>query len=205
MLTSGYELWKGLTDLPLALLAAVFGVLLYRKKSLAWSKFFFLAAIAGIGGITVHCLALPRRTVCALWIFLYVILYEVIRRMAFLLVEAIGKTKETSLFLPVSEGILYVITVIGLYTFPFNEIYVLVVFIGLVLIRVAVCAVRHLPLTKNVRLLLCLLPASALCQALSGILPYAVVWEHLLLGAALYAAYRIGAENGPAEPSRENR
>lgn len=190
------EISKGLTDLPLMLLALIFGLCLRRKGRAGKAALFFLIAFAAALGAGVHAIALPELWRRAVWCLLYALLFEALRRFARLLLEQIerGAARERRAVW-LAEGALYLTAVCALLTGRRWDIYPFVAFAALMLLRVLRCLARHGFRPERAALLIALLPVPLALQALTRVFPLAVTLEHLVLLAALVQVYRIARDD----------
>jgi len=187
------ELWKGLSDLPITLLAIVFGCLLLRRQARAWSGMFFLTAVSALFGATVHGIAIPQFCLSVLWCGLYMLLFELIRRFALLITDCItGKREREQRPVLVLEAGLYLAAVLCLFLWKSADIYMLVLFAALLVVRIAFCLIRHPGAPRRVKILMLTLLAALLFQGLKTVIPYGVVLGHVTIAAAECVAYRIG-------------
>ena len=187
------ELWKGLSDLPIALLAVVFGCLLLRRKARAWSAIFFLVAVSALFGAAVHSFAIPAPYLTVLWCGLYVLLFELIRSFTHRLTGCItGRRERERRAVRVIEAALYLAAVLCLLLWDGADIYMLVLFAVLMTVRVAICLIRHPGAPRRVKLLMLTLLAALLFQALKTVIPYGVVLGHVMIAVAECVAYRVG-------------
>ena len=190
------ELWKGLSDLPIALLAIVFGCLLLRRKARAWSAIFFLAAISALFGAAVHSFAIPEPYLSILWCGLYVLLFELIRSFTHRLIGCItGQKERERRIVRVIETALYLAAVLCLFLWKNADIYMLVLFAVLMTVRVVACLLRHPGMPRRVKLLMFTLLAALLFQALKTMIPYGVVLGHVMIAIAECVAYRVGCSD----------
>lgn len=189
-MTEFTEAAKGFTDIPIALLALVIGILLIKKKEPAYM--FFCIAFSAVLGAIVHSVSMPLLYVNLIWIFLYPLLYECIRRFAHVYISYIRKekTKEKKpvllielLFILINDSVVFADTK--------YDILILMGFATIMIFRVAVCISKTKNVPKNAMILLVLLPLPVIMQTLEGIVPYAVVIEHILISADMIYAYFI--------------
>ncbi len=193
MLQPFAEMLKGFTDLPIVLLALWFGLQLWRRYHGAggWAALYLLIAISGIFGAVVHIFVFPRQARNGIWVVLYVFLYELVRRASFLLCRVGQESpQKESRFVFAAEGVFYVVTVIGLFVFTFNEIYIFALFAALALGRALITLSKIKP-PRKLLWLFGLLGAAVAVQLLTAVSPYFIAIEHLLLSGALIIAYQI--------------
>lgn len=189
------EMLKGLTDIPIALLALVFGIILLKKRIKNWSRLFFLIAVSAVMGTVVHVFTLTPVLYGILWIILYILLFESIRVFTHLMIGYVSGTYEKEK-LPVfiSEAVLYITAVILLLVPEMYDIYALVVFMMLMMARLIACIVQRKKVPKSIAVLVVLLIVPIALQACAGMIPYAVAAEHMFLLAALSVVFEIAVK-----------
>ena len=194
-LETAEELWKGFTDVPIALLAVLFGLLLRRKKG--WREMFFLLAVTALLGTAVHVLVIPEPLHSVLWSVEFALLFALIalfaHRMEVYLTQKPVKEPKDVLF---SGLALWVCAVILRFTYPNLDIYMLVPFAVGLMIRMILCFARQEKKPRLMKLLLPVLLAALAAQALKDVIPYGVVLVHAFIAAALFLVYRMGRESG---------
>ncbi len=186
---------KGLTDLPIALISLVFALLLAKKTDKQWSILFFFIATGGLLGTVVHTFALSVLLNRLIWVVLYVILFEIVRRFALIMVWcASGEKQKERIPVYATECVVYAVTLIFLFQGSIDSIYVFVVFAALILFRtvVAMLKFRRTPLKVNLFVAGLLVPL--LLQAVSDLLPYAVVYEHIAIIIELFVAFLVAKD-----------
>ena len=188
------EMLKGLTDIPIALLAGIFGILLHKKESKKWAFLFFLICVSGILGALVHTFEMPKLLKNVLWIILYVFLFELIRRFAKLVADYVsGKEEKEKIWVYISEIFLYAVTVIWMFAVEkINDIFIFIIFAFIMFVKIVVCLLKCEKVPNKLKLLMIMLFFPIILQALCNVIPYAVVFEHIFLAVALYVAYSIG-------------
>ena len=195
------EVMKGVTDLPLALLAVAFGLLLRKKEKNKWSEMFLLVAAAALMGAGVHIIRITEPYLQLLWVILYALFFESIRRFSLLTVACIsGGPAEEQTATWIEEGVLYLGSVLLLFFANGLDIYLLVIFMVLMFCRIVVCLTRYGFRPAKVTGLMVLLIAPIVLQALAAIISFAVVAEHLILAAAQVVTYAIGKGEQIREP-----
>ena len=189
-----YEMLKGLSDIPIALISFVFGLLLWKKRK-EWSLLFLLIAVSAVLGAVVHTFDFPRAWNRVIWIVLYIFLYELIRRFAHLMVCYVsGKAERERTPVYILEAVLYAVTLVFMFCVDINDIYVFVVFAAVMLVRVACASVRFRPVPFKAGLLMAVLIFPLALQALEAVIPYAVLIEHIILAASLCIAFVMARE-----------
>ena len=192
-MTEIYEALKGFTDIPLAILSLIFGIILVKKRRTGWGILFLTVAVAAVMGTVAHAVAIPTVALNLLWTVLYVFLYEAIRRFGCLTVALItGESRPEPRVIFCAEGILYILTLLWMWLgWPLNDILVLVVFMVMIFVRVTVCIVRTRHVPRSLCLLMGILLIPILLQMFESVIPYAVVAEHTLLALSLCVAFAI--------------
>lgn len=189
-----YEALKGFTDLPLAILSLIFGILCYKKmKNKAWATLFFIIAVAATLGAVVHGIALPDLAAKMIWVVLYPLLFEAVRRFGVLFGAYLDKENKplSSILIPL-EIALYIGALFALFlNSKLHDILVFAVYAVIVFIIAAVRVVRAMPLPKLVTVFLVLLAFPILLQICESFIPYAVVIEHSILVVEFAIAYRF--------------
>ena len=194
------EVMKGITDLPLALLAVAFGLLLRKKEKNGWATLFFLVAAAALMGAAVHIIRIRKPYLQLLWVILYALLFESIRRFSLLTVTHISDCpteEQTAVW--AAEAVLYLGSVLLLFLADGRDIYLFVVFMAVMFCRIVVCLIRYGFRPAKVTGLMSLLLVPIVLQALAALIPFAVVAEHMILAVAQVVTYAIGKN----ERSRE--
>ena len=187
------EAMKGFTDLPIAALSLLFGILLVKKNAKKdWSTLFFIVACAGVLGSVVHGVALSRVADAVVWTVLHPFLYEAVRRFGLVFSSFVDKKERKSprtVFLV--EIAFYLAGLPLLYLIPHNDIYSFATFAVLIFVQTVVAIARAPHLPKLAVWFLVFLAIPLLLQIGETVIPYAVVIEHLFLALDLYIAYRI--------------
>lgn len=193
------EMLKGLTDIPLALLSAVFCIILMKKQKKSWSVLFLLIFVSAFLGTAVHVFSMSFALYCIVWIILYALLFESIRIFTTLMVgyiSGIKAKKNTVVF--VIEAVLYAAAVVMLFIPDIYDIYALVAFMIIMLARVFICVINSKRIPRYAIPLSIFLILPVCLQALAEFIPYAVVMEHCSLIAALIIAFRISLSDKKA-------
>ncbi len=186
---------KGLTDLPITLIAFIFAILLVKKTDKQWTILFFLIAVGGLLGTVVHTFALPVLINRLIWIVLYLILLEIVRRFALIMVWcASGEKQKERISVYVAECIMYAVTLILLFRDSIDSIYVFVVFAALIFVKMAVAMLKFRRTTLKVNLFVVGLLVPLLLQAVSDFLPYAVVYEHIAIVVEMFVAFSLARD-----------
>lgn len=190
------EAIKGITDLPIAGICLILGILC-RKKNRAWSALFLLIGISAVLGAVAHIFALPQVASNGIWIVLYALLYECVRRFASLYCAYLTGEKPTvHPVIRVTEFVLYLLSGILLLAVGKYDIYVFAAFACICLIQVVICFVKVRKPNKNAVALLALLFPPLIFQLLAAVVPYAIVWEHICIVLTLMIAYCVACDSG---------
>ncbi|MBQ0084601.1 MAG: hypothetical protein KBS52_07585 [Clostridiales bacterium] len=189
-----YEALKGLTDIPLAILSAICGILLFKIKLKHKSIFFFSISVTAVMGTVVHVFSFSKLTKNLIWLFLYLLFYESIRRFTLLFLSLLkGTTNKKFLF--VCEIILYLITVVIMFTGLGFDMIILCVYSAICICILFAALLKCRPLPKKIIGFLMLPSAAAIFQALRSFIPYSAVIAHGILFTAILIFYFIVKEN----------
>jgi len=190
-----HEVMKGATDLPIALIALLIGLLLRKKRSKDWGLLFQLVAVSGLLGAAVHMFALPMLGLQLTWMLLYILLFESIRRFSLLMAGYLSKTQireKTAVYW--TEGILFLAAAVTLFLHQGKDIYFLVVFMVIMVTRIIISLFRTGFASKKANALIVIVLVPVVLQAVAELLSAAVVMEHLCIIAGEVIAGRIGTE-----------
>ena len=191
-----YESVKGFTDLPIALVAAVFGILTLKKSNKNWGIFFLLIAVAGLLGAIAHIISFSQTCKNIIWTVLYILLFECIRRASLLFANYIKqKGEKEKPFLFSAEAVCYLAALCLMFFVGDYDIYILCVFAAISLARTAIPFFRVKTLPRFSVAFVGLLVPPVLFQIFSKAIPYAVVYEHIFILAELFLAYQISSES----------
>lgn len=186
------EALKGFTDIPIALISLLFFILLLKGERNEWRGVFLLTTVAAFMGAAVHILKFENSEKTLIWVILYVLLFELIRRFSLAMINFITEKnsyEKSAVYL--FESVLYLTAVFGLFYFPKYDIFALVAFSALAFIRVSVCLFKTKRPKKSAVLLMFILLLPIVLQALSKLIPYAVVFEHIIIALALFIGFKI--------------
>lgn len=198
VLNTPEEMWKGLSNIPIALLALICAVLLLCRKGVKneWIAVCFLGTFCSIMGITVHTFLIDKPLIQFLWMFLYILLFELTRIFSHRLVCFIANNDEKEKIpVIIIEAVLYAAAAVLLFVWNGKDIFMLVVFAFLEILRIVVCLIKHPKAPLSVKLLLADMALSMVFLALEDFIPYAVVFCHLLIAAALFIYYVIAIKD----------
>ena len=193
-----YEALKGFTDLPLAVLAFLFAVLCKKHATpKGWATLYAIIGVAATLGAFVHGVALPPLVGALVWVVLYPLLFEAVRRFGVVFAAAVDHTyKPSPRGVFIAELLFYLAALAALFLLlPYQilnyDILLFAIFAVLIFIQTAIRIFRAPKLSKLTVLFLALLAIPLLLQIFESVIPYAVVIEHTFLAVELYIAYRI--------------
>lgn len=190
------ELYKGLSNIPISLIAFFFGLKLMKRTSAHTEgcRVFMLSAGASVMGVILHCFRIKSPVFEILWIILYILLFEDARLFTELILKTAGEDKPFCGFKSlIPEIVLLLASAIWVLFDPEGDIIPLTVFAFICIIRIAAGFIKNRTLPRPVLIMLCVLLAAILALALKNILPGAIVICHFLLAAVLYLLYCIAA------------
>lgn len=196
MFQSSGGILMGLTDLPIAAVAVAFGILLQRRHGGAggWAKWYFLIGISAVLGATVHIFAWNKTAKNIIWVGLYILLFEAVRRVGLLFRNGmLGKKHREQLWIYLTEVIFYGVTVIGLFKFPFNEIYIFALFAVIIFARLFDAYRTAEKVSFSFKVVFALTAVAIILQLFTGFGAGFVAAEHIVLAAALIVTYGIAA------------
>lgn len=186
-----YEALKGFTDLPIAVLSLIFG-LLTAKKNKNGAILFFLISFAAFLGTAVHVIDFSPFINKAIWVILYPLLFEAVRRASLFISSFVkGKKQSENKIIFAVELPLLAAAIIIMYLI---DDYDMLVFGAFALICLLRCAGSFLGVKKIPRpaiFLVILLIFPIILQAFSKVIPYAVVFEHIVIAFLLYTVYKM--------------
>lgn len=188
------EVWKGLTDLPIAGLALVFALCIGRHRAARPFRavFILLAATACLGAV-VHTVVLPDAVRKAIWVVLYALLYETVCRFFLRMIPLFLPDRPTArerIALRIAQGVGWGGSVILLYTGERFDIYAFVLYAALLALPLLWLCLFHARAIPTSRWLVVCLGLAMLAQALKAVLPYGVVIAHGWIILALCLTYR---------------
>ncbi len=191
-----HEALKGFTDMPIALICILFGVLSGRIRAKKYASLYFCIAPAAVLGAVVHIFRMPPTARDIVWVVLYPLLYESVRRFTMLFTAYItGREKPESRVVLLTEAVLCLLS-IGLMLFLHR--YDMLVFLGfgaLCVIRIAAAVIASRRLPWKAGIMLAGVPIPLLLQAFSERIPYAVVYEHIAITALLFVVYLMARDS----------
>ena len=178
------ELLKGLTDLPVAIVAIICGLLLYNKKDKEHhdSGMFFLVAFCAIFGIVVHSFKMSTKLNAILWGILYLFLYELVGTFSVELVKlCTGKDVKAKGFIHLLEVICCIASWVCLYKANDIDIYIFVFFAAVALIDCLIDIKRQGKFNILAIFLFIFAILAMLAQGLKTIIPHGVAIGHIFL------------------------
>jgi len=129
-LDSAIEFYKGASDIPIAILALFFAYAIWHKNhKTKWGLFFLGLGVCALIGAAAHMIILSPTVKKIVWTVLYAMMYETVRALIICLTEYIT-LEDISISRPVliTEGALFLISIILLYCQSEYDIYVFVAF-----------------------------------------------------------------------------
>lgn len=188
------ESLKGFTDLPIFLLGLIFA-LLVLKKNKKWALLFFLISFTSLFGAAVHIFSFKISVLNFLWVILYPLLFETVRNASLLLSAYIyGQDKKENRVIFIFEIILYIAAVAAMYICGKYDMIFFATFAAVCLFRTAVSFFKTEKTPKKAVALVILLMFPLILQILSGVIPYAVIFEHLCILGLLFVTFKIASE-----------
>lgn len=195
-MTEFSEAVKGFTDIPIAALAAVFGMFSAKKHFKAgWTPFFFLLSVTAIAGAAVHIINMPQLAKDIFWTALYIVLFECVRRFAKLMCALLGGGDCGFHAELAAEALLYICAVLFMFFLHKYDMLFFALFCVIELVKLVFCAVRAKTVPKAVYLLVSLLVFPIMLQVFSKQIPYAVVYEHIFITAELVIVFYLAAKD----------
>lgn len=195
MLTPRTELWKGLTDLPIAAFAGVLAVLLFVHcgKNARWGRLMAMVAASALMGAAAHSLVIPEPQISLLWVVLYVLLFESVRQFCLLAVRLLcgGPAREHAAVW-IAEAVLWVTAVALRFYGSDKDILAFVAFAAMLVVRMLAAMRRSRPVPQRFARMMLMLFAALAFQGFSDLIPYGVVWCHVMIILSLYAVYTVG-------------
>lgn len=186
------EALKGFSDIPISVISFVFFLLLSKKENRSWKNIFLLVSLSSFIGALVHIINFGNLIKNIIWIVLYVLLFELVRRFSLQFISFIkGKNEREKTIIYVFEIVFYVVAAIGLFFYPKYDILAFVAFSFIVFLKVLICFITIKKVPSDAKLLIILLLFPIVLQIFSRIIPFAVLTEHLIIAAALFIAYKI--------------
>lgn len=188
------EAMKGFSDLPIAAICLIFGFLAWRGAKKHAVLFFEIAAAAVIGA-AVHIFQMPVPVRDAVWIVLYPVLFELVRRFACLFSGYIaGRETPDGRAVFLTEGALCLLSVGFMLFVRKYDMYFFIAFGAFCAVRIirTVLSARRLPTKAGI--ILAAVPVILLLQGFSTRIPYAVVYEHVIIAGLLVVFFLIAKE-----------
>ena len=195
-ISSAIEFYKGITDIPLVLVAGFFAIFLKKfddKKN--WSSFFMtLAGVAFIGAV-VHIFTMDDLYHKIIWAVLYILLYEVIRNLVVVIGEYItGQAWRYPKLMWIAEAVFVFFSLGFLFTNSKYDIYVFVAFCVINLAWVIYFVGKNKLTTKFILFIAACIVSVAL-QLLKEIVPYAVAIEHITMLVATCVLFSMALDD----------
>lgn len=189
------EFYKGISDIPIVILAIFFSIFLRKfEEKKSWSQFFMLLGAGAFLGALVHMLALEGMYKQIVWFALYVLLYEVIRKLSILLCEYILKDQvQFPKLLRVLQIICFVSSIVLLLQGNRYDIFVFADFAVAILAWIIYIASKNV-ITIRLALFLGFGIVAAGMQLAKDLIPFGVVWGHLAIVAAICVLFSMAIE-----------
>ena len=193
------EMYKGISDIPIFVLAMFFSVFLRRfDEKKVWSQFFMLLAEAAFIGAAVHMLALEGTYKKVAWAVLYVLLYEVVRNLALALLGYI--LRDEVRYPKLMWWIQVLMFIASLVLLIMGSKYDIYVFVGFAVISIAwILYVLFKDgkdaITGKLILFFGVAVLAAALQALKTVIPYGVVWGHVAILADVCVLFSLALED----------
>ncbi len=178
------ELYKGLSDIPIVIVAIIFGILLYNNKDKEHRDggIFFLVAICGLGGIILHSFSMNYKLHSILWGILYLFLYILVGAFSTELIALCNaKTKQGNSIIHFVGIICFVASCLCLYKNNGFDIYVFVLYAALALINCLITIKKYGKFDKFSIFMFIFIILAIIFQAFKTIVPYGVAWGHICL------------------------
>ena len=189
------EMYKGLSDLPICLLALIFGIVLSKKykEEKTWKVFFFFLACTSALGAVAHVFAFSALAKKVVWTVLYVLLFELLRMLSSLLGRYIKEEYRYPKVLYLAEVLIFAATLFLLYKESPLDIYVFIIFAALnVLWMLKLVRENGIPL--RVALFLVSGVLAGFFQALKTVIPHGVVLGHVMILLAELILFTIAID-----------
>lgn len=201
-LDSAAELAKGLSDVPIALMALIFAFIVMphraedSPKARKWAEVFFLTSASAFMGSFVHVFLFPESVLRWLWIFLYILLYETVRSFRAVLLGVINGTPPTAESRPLRIAVLaaYLLSAVNRFFHTEIDIYVFLVCSLVLLIPVLAALFRKRALW-GLKASVLLLVFSTAVQAMRSFIPGAVMIAHVFIAAAMFLILRVAVKD----------
>ena len=192
------ELWKGISNAPIAAFALIAGVLLLFEKGVKWEwrAICLETAFASFLGMFVHIFKLPEIYRKLIWVLLYAVLFEVIRLFGHRAAVYITQNeRKERLMTRIIEIALYLEAVVLLFITNGWDMAMLVLFSLLCVIRIVMAIIKHPCVPKLFFVLLGIAALAVIILALKSFIPYAVVICHILIALSIVIFYFIAVKD----------
>ena len=191
------EILKGLTDVPLALIALILGILLIRKAHVRqeWKYLFCILFPSAVLGVIVHTFSIHGTLYIIIWLVLNVLMFELIRTFAHLMKNYVEKNQEEEKKITyVYEGILLIASEILVFIKPDKSIYLFVIFSVICIIRIFVVMFTEGGISTKITIMMMVFLLALILQALKARFPAGVAIAHLLVCINLFVLYEMALE-----------
>lgn len=190
------EMYKGISDIPIVILAMFFSIFLRKfEEKKVWSQFFMLLAEAAFIGAAVHMLALDGSYKKIAWAVLYVMLYEVVRNLSMAICEYVLKeeVKFPKLLWWVQIAC-FIASFVLLLKESKYDIYVFAGYAVLILLWAIVIAIKN-KISWKLILFFGLALLAAAFQLAKDVIKFGVVWGHLAIIVAICILFSMAIED----------
>ena len=197
-LNSVEEIWKGLSNAPIAVCALIVGVLLLLKKGVKWEwrAICLEGAFASFCGMFVHTFKINETYRRIFWVFLYALLFELIRLFSHRVsVYITQKEKHEYITVRIIELVLYVAAAALLVILNRFDMIMLIIFALLCVLRVVMAFVKYPKAPTLLKVLMGVALLAIITLAFENIIPYAVVVCHILIAIAIVIYYFIASKD----------
>lgn len=195
IISSPDELWKGLTDLPIVLMAGLFFILLRKRgfDKVRQSMFLYIF-IAALLGALAHSFSLARPFHIAVWLVLFALLFEIVRAYAEIVRELAGLDARLPKPYIIAEAVLYIVTAVLTFVQFRIAIFVFVVFaVGLSVHLINIFR-KNRKVFDEMKVPAMIIFVALILQALKNVIPGAIVIAHCIICVAMYFLYRMAEE-----------
>jgi len=191
-MTELVEALKGFTDLPIAILSFIFGIISQKSNNKTWSLLFYFVGISATLGVVAHTFVMPLLWLKIIWTVLYLLLFESVRRFAVLPIDLIkSDNNKLKKYLFILEIPFYLITLFLLYFVNDYDILILVLYSAVCLAFLVFYLVKYKYKNKYIYLIFLFLVMPIILQIMAKTYPLLVVVEHFSLFIALFIVYKI--------------
>lgn len=192
------ELLKGLSDLPVSLLALLFAYSLRLRGQLRWAAVFLLVGIAALLGALLHGVPLAPDVLRAVWCLEYALMFTAVFCFCRQMGLVVSGTRPGPAVYALSVALFAAAIVLRLRDSRW-DIYMLVAYAAVLGIPLAFRILTRPGSPACARWMLAAAGLSLAFQALKTVIPFGVVLGHLCLLAALALAFRTAVQEPGAD------